>query len=463
MNAYDDGDTIVLDVVRYPKMFDTNRFGPDDGAPSLDRWEADLLAGKVGQASTATGSRQPDLTSGGNVCRWSCSGRAGTVSVYSCTQKPMELLVGLLNWSTRPTAGVGAKKPQVNILRGLLARATTPLLPDDYLHLLNPLWTAREHRGRVVGVVKETEDTATVTIRTGWGFPAAYKPGQYVGIGVQLDGRWRWRSYSLTSIVGSAAEKTIAITVKANPDGFLSSHLVDGVAPSTIIRLAAPRGDFQLPEPVPGKILFVTAGSGITPVIAMLRSLESHGQRPDIRHIHSAPTRDEVIFLDEMEARAEKTPGYDLQLQLTRKMGKFTASRLDEWVPDWRERECWACGPPALLDAMESHYDGGGLRDRLHVERFAIARTDHGGEGGTVRFAVSGREAEIDGATTLLEAGEKLGINMPFGCRMGICKTCVLPLAGGYVRDLRTGEERREGERIQTCISSVSGECTLDI
>ena len=97
------------------------------------------------------------------------------------------------------------------------------------------------------------------------------------------------------------------------------------------------------------------------------------------------------------------------------------------------------------------------------IERFAIARTDKGGEGGTVTFTKSGKDADIDGATTLLEAGEKLGIQMPFGCRMGICQSCVVPLAGGYVRDLRSGDERREGDRIQTCISTVSGECTLDL
>lgn len=368
----------------------------------------------------------------------------------------------LLKWSKRPAAGVGARNPGVNILRGLVARATTPLLPDDYLRLANPLWTARELRGKVVDVVKETTDTATVTIRTGWGFPASYEPGQYVGIGLQIGGRWHWRSYSLTSI-GSGRDKTISITVKANPDGFLSTHLVDGVQPDTIIRLAAPKGDFHLPQPVPEHILFVTAGSGITPVIAMLRALGARGEQPDICHIHSAPTRDDVIFLDEMETLADDSNAYLLNLQLTREMGKFDVARLDEWVPDWRERECWACGPPALLDALESHYEARGLRHRLHIERFTIARTDHGGEGGTVRFAVSHKEARIDGATTLLEAGEKLGIAMPFGCRMGICQTCVVPLAGGYVRDLRNGTERREGERIQTCISSVSGDCTLDL
>ncbi|MEV5652665.1 ferredoxin reductase [Nocardia sp. NPDC052254] len=368
----------------------------------------------------------------------------------------------LLKWSKRPAAGVNARKPQVNVVRGLVARATTPLLPDDYLRLINPLWTARELRGKVVDVVKETADSATVTIRPGWGFPATYEPGQYVGIGLRIGGRWHWRSYSLTSI-GSSSDTTISITVKANPDGFLSTHLVDGVQPDTIIRLAAPKGDFHLPEPVPGRILFVTAGSGITPVIAMLRALEARGDAPDICHVHAAPTRDDVIFVDEMQARAADADHYDLTIQFTREMGHFDVARLDEWVPDWRERECWACGPPSLLDAMESHYEAGGLRERLHTERFTISRTDHGAEGGKVRFAVSGREAEIDGATTLLEAGEELGITMPFGCRMGICQTCVVPLAGGYVRDLRTGAERREGERIQTCISSVSGECTLDL
>ncbi|MCX2966377.1 ferredoxin reductase [Gordonia aquimaris] len=368
----------------------------------------------------------------------------------------------LLKWSKRPAADVEARKPEVNIVRGLIARATTPLLPDDYLHLLNPLWSARELRGRVLEVVRETEDSATVTIRTGWGFPNSYKPGQYVGIGLQVGGRWHWRSYSLTSI-GDTSDKTIAITVKANPDGFLSTHLVDGVSPGTVIRLAAPKGDFHLPEPLPDSVLFLTAGSGITPVMSMLRSLRSRENVPDIVHVHSAPTRDDVIFLEELEKMDADVLSYDLQLQLTREQGKFDIGQLDAEVPDWRDRQCWACGPVAMLDTVEERFTEEGLRDQLHIERFAIARTDVGGEGGTVTFAKSGKTAEIDGATTLLEAGEELGIQMPFGCRMGICQTCVVPLAGGYVRDLRNGEERREGERIQTCISSVSGECTLDL
>ena len=366
-----------------------------------------------------------------------------------------------VKWSKRPAAGVGSNRKGMNIVRGLAARATTPLLPDDYLGLVNPLWSARELRGRVISVKKETEDTATVTIRAGWGFPISYTPGQYVGIGVQIGGRWHWRSYSLTSM-GESADKIITVTIKANPDGFLSSHLVDGVAPGTVIRLAAPQGDFHLPDPLPEKLLFITAGSGITPVMGMLRWLAARGDMPDIVHIHSAPTREDVIFGDELEKLTERPGGYELNLQLTRTMGKFDVARLDEAAPDWRERETWACGPVALLDDLEAEFESGDIRDNLHIERFTIARTDHGGEGGTLNFAISDKQVTLDGATTILAAGEDLGVQLPFGCRMGICQTCVVQLASGYVRDLRTGEERREGERIQTCVSAVSGECTID-
>ena len=160
-----------------------------------------------------------------------------------------------------------------------LARATTPLLPDDYLRFLNPLWTARELRGEIVDVSRETEDSATVTIKPGWGFSADYRPGQYVGIGLRVDGRWHWRSYSLTS-VPQRDKQHITITVKATPEGFLSSHLVNGVDAGTVVRLAAPKGDFALPDPPPPKILFVSAGSGITPLMAMLRSLKAADSNP---------------------------------------------------------------------------------------------------------------------------------------------------------------------------------------
>ncbi|MDT5101670.1 MAG: stearoyl-CoA 9-desaturase oxidoreductase [Mycobacterium sp.] len=372
-------------------------------------------------------------------------------------------LRNVARWSIKPARNIEtAVTPKVNVLRGLAARATTPLLPDDYLKLLNPLWTARELRGEIVDVRTETADSATVTIKPGWGFSADYQPGQYVGIGLRVDGRWHWRSYSLTS-VPVRDKKLITITVKATPEGFLSTHLVNGVKPGTIVRLAAPKGDFALPDPPPSKILFVSAGSGITPLMAMLRSMTAREQSPDIVHLHSAPSAEAVIFHDELRKLESDQPGYRLHLQLTQQDGKLDFDLLDDIVPDWRDRPTWACGPTPMLDTVEKVWDAAGLSDDLHMERFAIARTDKGGEGGTVTFAISDKTIEIDGATSILEAGERVGIQMPFGCRMGICQTCVLPLEDGYVRDFRSGDEHGAGDRINTCVSTASGDCTLKI
>jgi ferredoxin len=180
-------------------------------------------------------------------------------------------------------------------------------------------------------------------------------------------------------------------------------------------------------------------------------------------HIHSAPSADAVIFHDELRELEKDQSSYRLHLQLTETDGHLDFDDLDQVVADWAERPTWACGPTAMLDAVEKVWGDAGLRDELHMERFAIARTDKGGEGGTVTFSISDKSIEIDGATSLLEAGEKVGIQMPFGCRMGICQTCVLPLESGHIRDFRSGDEHGEGDRINTCISTASGDCTIKV
>ncbi|MBO0864601.1 MAG: ferredoxin reductase, partial [Mycobacterium sp.] len=244
------------------------------------------------------------------------------------------------------------RHPGRHALRQLAARITTPLLPDDYLHLVNPLWTARELRGRILEVRRETEDSATLVIKPGWGFSFDYEPGQYIGIGLLIDGRWRWRSYSLTSSP-VAGGRTVTVTVKAMPEGFLSTHLVAGVAPGTIVRLAAPQGNFVLPNPAPPAILFITAGSGITPVMSMLRTLVRRDQVTDVIHLHSAPTAADVMFGAELDQLARDHPGYQLRLRTTRTQGRLDLGRLDTEVPDWRQRQTWACGPEALLGEAE--------------------------------------------------------------------------------------------------------------
>jgi ferredoxin-NADP reductase len=365
----------------------------------------------------------------------------------------------------RPTVAGAKEHPGWNTLRTIVGRITTPLLPDDYLQLANPLWSARELRGRVVEVRRETVDSATLVIKPGWGFSFDYQPGQYIGIGLLVDGRWRWRSYSLTSspVASKRGGRTITITVKAMPEGFLSTHLVGGVAPGTIVRLAPPAGNFVMPDPAPASVLFLTGGSGITPVMSMLRTLVRRDQITNVVHLHSAPTESDVLFAAELAELQRTHEGYGLRLRTTRTQGRLDLSRLDDEVPDWRDRQTWACGPEGMLNAAERVWSAAGIADRLHLERFALSRAAVHGQGGTVEFARSGKSVTVDAATSLMDAGEQVGVQMPFGCRMGICQSCVVSLVDGHVRDLRTGVEHEPGNRIQTCISAASGDCVLDI
>lgn len=343
------------------------------------------------------------------------------------------------------------------------------LLPDGVADarralawLFAPPRPAREMRGKVIDVRPETAGSATLVIKPSRGFDFGYQPGQYIGIGVPVDGRWRWRSYSLTSAPHADA-RTVTITVKAMPEGLLSGHLVEGVRPGTVLRLAAPTGNFVMPDPAPASVLFVTAGSGITPVMSMLRTLRRRHQLTDVIHLHSAPTADDVMFGAELAELGRTHQGYRLHMRATRTQGRLDIREIDALVPDWKDRQTWACGPEGLLTDAEQHWNAAGLGAQLHLERFAAARTAASGRGGAVTFARSGRSRTADAATSLLEAGEQAGVQLPFGCRMGICHTCVVGLLDGRARDLRTGAEYEPGSKVQTCVCAAEGDCVLDI
>jgi stearoyl-CoA 9-desaturase NADPH oxidoreductase len=169
------------------------------------------------------------------------------------------------------------------------------------------------------------------------------------------------------------------------------------------------------------------------------------------------------MFAAELAELGRSHHGYRLRLRSTRTQGRLDLSRLDDEVPDWRERQAWACGPEGMLNAAERAWSAAGIAERLHLERFAASKAAPHGQGGTVEFARSGKTLSVDAATPLMEAGEQVGVQMPFGCRMGICQSCVVGLLDGHVRDLRTGVEHEPGSRVQTCISAASGDCVLDV
>ena len=340
----------------------------------------------------------------------------------------------------------------------------TPLLPDDYLELINPLWSTRELRGRIERIERETADTVTVVIRPGYEW-MGHEPGQYLRIGVVVDGVHHWRAYSLTSDP-DRPDGWISITPKLVDAGKVSPYFVTRAKPGEIVRLGGVEGTFVLPTPVPEKLLFVSAGSGITPVMSMLRNLERRGGVSDVVHAHSARTADGVIFSRQLSGLAQRNSGFRLHLRLTGQHGRMSPQDLDALCSDWREREAFLSGPGPMLDALTERWEREGDPARLHMERFqpVIGGDPGDGLGGTVCFRKSGIEAVSDGGTPILVAGESAGATLPFGCRMGICHTCVGRLCSGKVRDLRTGEVHgQDDEMIRTCVNAPEGAIEIEL
>ncbi len=350
----------------------------------------------------------------------------------------------------------------------------TPLVPADYLDVFNPLRRGAALRGRIEEVHPETADAATLVIRPGADWQG-HVPGQYVRIGIDVDGVRQWRAYSLTH--GPRPDGRISITVKAVPDGKVSNHIVRDSRPGTLVHLEQAAGEFVLPasatgDPVATKLLFVTAGSGITPVIGMLRNLfpvtDSGAVRLarsagyDIVVVHVAPSEPDSIFLDNLR-ELDDAGMIRLVARYDDQHGVLDVDDLAGLVPDLDDRTTFACGPAGLLDALGEHHAARGME--LFTEQFRVT-TLVAGEGGTVSFTENGTTLEADGSRPILDQAEEAGVLMPSGCRMGICMGCVLPLREGVVRDLRTGEittaVEGDGVRIQTCISAAAGSCSID-
>jgi ferredoxin-NADP reductase len=348
---------------------------------------------------------------------------------------------------------------------GLIRSFTSPLLPDDYLELVNPLWSTRELRGRIERVERETPSAVTVLIKPGWEWEG-HRPGQYLRLGIEVDGVHHWRAYSLTSDP-KRPDGCISITPKLVEGGKVSPFLFAHVRPGTIVRLGGVEGTFVLPDPLPPKLLFISAGSGITPIMSMMRSIAGEGRVGDVVHVHSARSADGVIFGRELSGLQARHPGYKLHLRITGEQGRVTPDQLEGICPDWSEREAFLCGPAGLLEAMSEHWRGAGKQAQLHVEHF---QPDSGigdgerGSGGTVHFCSSDISASSDGEQPILQAGERAGVKLPFGCRMGICHTCVGRLRAGQVRDLRTGRVHGQpGEMLRTCINAPEGAIEIEL
>lgn len=327
---------------------------------------------------------------------------------------------------------------------------------DRYLELVRPTLTVRDARAEVVAVRHQTARSVTLTLRPNAAFDG-FRAGQFVRVGLDIDGVRRTRTYSPA---GSEHDQDLLeLTVTLHPGGVVSNHLRSGVRPGTVVHLGSASGDFVLPDPRPESLVLISGGSGITPVISMLRTLRDERHRGHVWFVHFARTAADWLYRREVEEIAARCPNVTVRYLATREGGEHLTAGL---LGEMRHPALAAvCGPPALIEAARSIFEP----ERLIAETFTPPTLAVSGESatGTLRFTRSGRIAEI-GAGTLLEQAEAAGLSPEFGCRMGICHTCSCRKAAGAVRDIRTGElHEEEDEDIQLCVSVPAGDVALEI
>lgn len=360
------------------------------------------------------------------------------------------------------------------MLGSLASALAYPHDVDRYLELVSPRWSRSEVRAAVLEVRRETADATTLVLRTNarW---RGHRAGQYVALSVDAGGVRRTRCFSISSAPAAEHGRAIEVTVKARPGGLVSPLLAHRTRPGAVVVLSQAQGDFVLPDPAPERVLFVSGGSGVTPVMALTRALLAAPHAPTrIMFVHFARSREDVIFATELERIARRhADRVRVVVETERDLGRPPAideGSLAALAPDYERWDAWACGPPGLLDAVRGAYEVRGEAARVRVERFqppAPVRDGDGdgagASGGHVRFARSSREATTRGET-LLVAAERSGLSPASGCRMGICRTCTCRKVSGTTRDLRSGELRSDPDvDVQLCVSAPVGDVTLDL
>jgi ferredoxin-NADP reductase len=336
---------------------------------------------------------------------------------------------------------------------GLLDLLTGPHGVDRYTELVDPTWTRGQARARVVAVRRSTPRSVTLTLAPNRAF-SGFRAGQHINLSVEIDGRRRTRPYSPAN---AETDRHIELTVGRHDGGLVSTYLFDHARPGMIVGLDSVAGEFTLPQRLPERILFVSGGSGITPVMSMLRTLRARGHRGEVAFVHYARSAHEACYRGELAEIAATMPNVTVRHGFTRETaeselsGRFAADHLPIADPE----AVYVCGPPALVDAVREMFPS------AHYETFVPPVFEGEASGGQVTFSDSGVAVTDDGRP-LLNQAEDAGLTPESGCRMGICFSCTRRKTSGVVRNVVTGAvSSPEEEDVQICVSAPVGDVDI--
>ncbi|PWC31502.1 hypothetical protein TSO352_31575 [Azospirillum sp. TSO35-2] len=344
-----------------------------------------------------------------------------------------------------------------------------------------PLWDPdRDDRLVCRAVRQETHDVKTFVFSGHSPCRFRFKPGQFITLDLPIDGATVNRCYTVAS--SAARPHRIAITVKRVPGGPVSNWLHDHMVPGRELRATGPMGSFTPAGRPLTKLLFLSAGSGITPLMSMARTLDDLALDRDVVFVHAARTPADIIFRAELDAMARSGTGFRLahlceaagdEGQWPGYTGRLSLPMLRLIAPDLLERDLYVCGPTPFMAAVRAMAQDAGVDPaRYHEESFnfedladsaadlPIAAEPVSVEGFTIEFTKSGRTITCGADTRILEAASAAGIRLPSSCARGLCGTCKSRLLSGQVAMNHGGGIRQreidQGQILLCCSRPVS-------
>lgn len=337
-----------------------------------------------------------------------------------------------------------------------------------------------------VSVIPEVPNTMTFSFRAPSGALFDYLTGQFLTLEIPVPGGPLHRTYTISS--SPSRPRSLSVTVKAQENSIGTRWMLDNLVPGMKIKAIGPAGHFSMVHHPSDKYLFISAGSGITPMMSMTTWMFDLGSEPDIVFINCARRPSEIIFRERLEHMASRSQGINLKFVVdgpdlyrpwTGYQGQFNQLMLGLMAPDYLEREVYCCGPEPFMQAVREALQGLGFdMDRYHQESFhaptqaveelpavddVVPDEDAGAE---IRFALSGVTAKCMETDTVLATARASGLNIPSGCTFGVCGTCKVKKRKGEVHMVHNGgisEDEIADGYILACCSHPIGKVDVDV
>ncbi len=355
----------------------------------------------------------------------------------------------------------------VQTISNRLPKGTSAWINFGLSHL-SKTWSVNRVKAKVIRITEESPDVKSFYLEPN-GLWKGFLPGQHVNVSLKINGRFQTRTFSFSS---HPKEKLLRITIKKIPGGLVTNTIHTSSKVGDIWELGEATGDFLITKNIETeKYLFLSGGSGITPILSQLKELSKKNSSSKITLLYFSKSEKDILFKNELNLLThtlqnfkvvhflseEKNPKYNF--------GIFGESILKTHVPDFKDHSTFFCGPEPLKQVVFNLYEKENILDKILCEDFGLfnQKTIETTELQKVKLLFRAREEEI-GSGNILDSLLDKGISLQHGCKSGICNTCACMKSKGRVKNLITGKISDDSrEKIKLCVSVAMTEIHLEV